>query len=53
MFSRSKSNLLVIGCSEHIERNKQEKDLSYLFNFYTKFKEFGSFILSKEVKLDE
>ena len=48
MFSRSKSHQVIIGCSNHILRNKQEEEIKVLANFYEKYKEEGKFISAKE-----
>ncbi|MHA1341043.1 MAG: DEAD/DEAH box helicase [Promethearchaeota archaeon] len=44
MFSRSKSRQVIVGCSEHIIRNKDEPENKYLLEFYEEYKKVAKFI---------
>jgi len=48
MFSRAKHNLVIIGCSEHIRRNKSDKN-KYINKFLFHFEKYGKFINAEEI----
>jgi len=47
MFSRAKYSLVIVGCSEHIERNDSEKN-KYLVSFLENYKKKGTFVKAEE-----
>ncbi|MHA1427454.1 MAG: DEAD/DEAH box helicase [Candidatus Helarchaeota archaeon] len=50
MFSRSKSRQVIVGCSEHIKRNREEVVVKILYELFTEYKKEGK-IISAEVFL--
>ena len=50
MFSRTKSRQVIIGCSSHILRNKDEPLNKFLVQIYNQYKIKGKFILAEELK---
>lgn len=48
MFSRTKERQVIIGCSEHIKRNRKEPRITFLLNFLNAYKEEGGVFISSE-----